>query len=67
MFIEIGAFEAKSKLSQLLQQVKHGQSYTITVRGRPVADLVPSEYSSDIQLANAMQEAGGIVFAADQV
>ncbi len=43
MYIEIGAFDAKAKLSQLLQEVKHGRRYTITLRGEPVADLVPSE------------------------
>jgi prevent-host-death family protein len=43
MYIEIGAFEAKTKLSQILQEVKAGKQFTITVRGRPVADLIPSE------------------------
>jgi prevent-host-death family protein len=43
MYTEVGAFDAKAKLSQLLQDVKHGRSYTITLRGQPIADLVPSE------------------------
>lgn len=43
MYIEIGSFDAKAKLSELLQKVKQGQRYTITLRGHPVADLVPSE------------------------
>ena len=43
MFQEIGAFDAKAKLSELLRAVREGQRYTITVRGEPVADLVPSE------------------------
>lgn len=43
MYNEIGAFDAKAKLSELLREVKHGQRFTITVRGIPVADLVPSE------------------------
>ena len=43
MYIEVGAFDAKAKLSQLLQEVKRGRCYTITVRGRPIADLIPSE------------------------
>jgi len=46
MFQEIGAFDAKAKLSELLRGVGHGQRYTITVRGKPVADLVPSETST---------------------
>ena len=55
MFIEIGAFEAKAKLSQILQQVKHGQCYTITVRGCPIADLVPSENSVHSDARNAVE------------
>lgn len=43
MYSEIGSFDAKAQLSKLLQKVKHGQRYTITLRGLPVADLVPSE------------------------
>jgi len=46
MFIEIGAFDAKAKLSELLREVQRGRRYTITLRGRPVADLVPSERST---------------------
>lgn len=45
MYIEIGAFDAKAKLSELLREVKKGQRFTITIRGNPVADLVPSESS----------------------
>jgi len=41
MKTEIGAYEAKTKLSELLRLVGDGQSFTITNRGEPVADLVP--------------------------
>ena len=37
----IGAFEAKAQLSRLLKAVEHGERFTISVRGKPVADLVP--------------------------
>jgi prevent-host-death family protein len=40
---EIGAYEAKTRLPELLRQVKAGRSFTITNRGEPVADLVPSD------------------------
>lgn len=43
MFQEVGAFDAKAKLSELLRAVALGQRYTITVRGKAVADLIPSE------------------------
>lgn len=42
MKIEIGSYEAKTKLPELLRQVKAGKSFTITNHGKAVADLVPS-------------------------
>jgi len=39
---EIGSYEAKTKLPELLRQVKEGKSFTITNRGEAIADLVPS-------------------------
>jgi prevent-host-death family protein len=38
---EIGAFEAKNKLGQLLDLVEQGEEITITRHGRPVARLAP--------------------------
>ena len=43
--IEIGAFEAKTKLSELLRETERGRSFVISRRGKPVARLVPSESS----------------------
>ena len=43
MKIEIGAYEAKTKLPELLRQVQAGKQFTITNRGKPIADLVPSQ------------------------
>jgi len=37
----VGAFEAKTKLSELLDLVERGGEITITRRGEPVARLVP--------------------------
>jgi prevent-host-death family protein len=42
MYREIGSFDAKTHLARLLREVGQGERYTITVRGRPVADLVPT-------------------------
>ena len=42
MKTEIGSHEAKTKLPELLRQVKAGKSFTITTRGKAIADLVPS-------------------------
>jgi prevent-host-death family protein len=59
MFQEIGAFDAKAKLSELLRAVGQGQRYTITVRGKPVADLVPSKTAAqaDVHAAVAAMRA----------
>jgi len=42
IFSEVASFDAKTRLPELLREVQAGQRFTITVRGRPVADLVPS-------------------------
>lgn len=39
---EIGAFEAKTKLSELLRRVEEGESFRVTRHGRPVAILSPA-------------------------
>ena len=39
---EIGAFEAKNKLSALLERVERGEEILITRRGKPIAKLVPA-------------------------
>ena len=41
--IVVGAFEAKTHLSQLLDDVEKGAEVEITRRGRPVAVLRPAE------------------------
>lgn len=42
MAISVGAFEAKTHLSELLTRVEAGEVVTITKHGRPVARLVPA-------------------------
>jgi prevent-host-death family protein len=39
--VKIGAFEAKTRLSELLRETEEGRSFLIHRRGRPVARLVP--------------------------
>jgi prevent-host-death family protein len=43
---EVGAFEAKTHLSRLLDQVERGETIVITRHGRPVAQLAPVGGSS---------------------
>lgn len=46
MTVTVGAFEAKTHLSELLTRVEAGEQVTITKHGRPVARLVPVVESS---------------------
>ncbi len=39
---EVGAYEAKTRLAQLLKRVSRGERFTITKHGVPVALLVPA-------------------------
>jgi len=50
---EIGAFEAKNKLSALLDRVEKGEEIVITRRGIPVAKLVPAKPTFDREKARA--------------
>lgn len=42
MSTEIGSYEAKTKLPEILRRVESGEVFTITNRGKAVADLIPS-------------------------
>lgn len=39
---EIGVRELKTKLSSVLHRVDEGEQIRVTMRGRPVADIVPT-------------------------
>jgi prevent-host-death family protein len=59
MLEEIGSYEVKTKLPEILRRVETGEAFTITNRGKPIADVIPSR-SSDKQktqtaIANIMQ------------
>ncbi|MEE9233585.1 MAG: type II toxin-antitoxin system prevent-host-death family antitoxin [Nitrospirales bacterium] len=38
---EVGAYDAKTHLPQLLERTQKGEHFVITKHGRPVAELVP--------------------------
>ena len=54
--IEIGAFDAKTHLSSLLDKVAQGEEILITKRGRPVARLVPAVQAGQERIEAAIQE-----------
>lgn len=56
MSIEVGSFEAKTKLPELLRGVQNGNSYTITLRGKAIADLLPAQSNKFSGAAGAVDE-----------
>jgi prevent-host-death family protein len=56
MNIEVGSYEAKAKLPELLRGVQAGNRYTITLRGEAVADLVPAESNKHSDAVAAVDE-----------
>jgi prevent-host-death family protein len=56
MVLEVGAFEAKTRLAQLLERVRQGDRVVITHRGTPVAVLVPPEEVARGQVAEAIRK-----------
>jgi prevent-host-death family protein len=52
----VGAFEAKTHFNELLKRVSKGETIRITLRGVPVANLVPSEDGEPKDLKKAVRE-----------
>ena len=50
----IGSYEFKTKLSEILRRVRAGESFTITNRGEPAADVLPSKTASRQKTAVAI-------------
>ncbi len=51
--IDIGIFDAKTRLSELLRRTQTGESFRITQRGVPVAELVPIGLSKRLSTQEA--------------
>ena len=54
--IEVGAFEAKTHLSSLLERVSRGEEVLIRRRGEPVAKLVPVQRAERQTVQSAIAE-----------
>lgn len=52
----IGAFEAKTKFSELLERVSRGEEITITRHDKPVARLVPIGRPTRAEISGAFQK-----------
>ncbi len=53
--IEVGAFDAKTHLSSLLDKVAQGEEVLITRRGLPVARLIPAGRVERARTAGAIE------------
>jgi prevent-host-death family protein len=56
MTLQVGAFEAKTQLSKLLELARKGQRVVITKHGVPVAELVPPSDASRIEPQGIIKE-----------
>lgn len=54
MLEEIGSYDAKTKLPEILRRVETGEAFTITNRGKPIADLIPSRSSNQLKTEAAI-------------
>ncbi len=54
--IVVGAFEAKTHLSSLLEKVTRGEQVLITKRGKAIARLVPVEQSNQSAVRATIDE-----------
>jgi prevent-host-death family protein len=54
---EIQDFEVKAQLSQLLDDVEHGETVIITRRGRPIARIVPQDFARQHQRRTEIESA----------
>lgn len=52
---KIESYEVRTNLPEILRRVRAGESFTITLRGKPVADLVPSRAASRQKTAAAIE------------
>ena len=54
MHEQIGSYEAKTKLPEILRRVEAGETFTITNRGKPIADVTPSRSNDQMKVATAI-------------
>jgi len=52
----IGAFEAKTHFSQIIEKAERGEDFVITRRGKPVAKIIPFEQKKEMTWVEALEE-----------
>jgi len=53
---QIGIFEAKTHLSQIINKVENGANFTVLKRGKPVAKIVPVEQEKEMTRKDAIEK-----------
>jgi prevent-host-death family protein len=53
---QIGIFEAKTHLSQIIEKVENGADFIITKRGKPAAKIIPIEQEKKMTRKEAIEE-----------
>ncbi len=53
---EVGSYDAKTKLPEILRKVAKGSYFTITNRGKPVADLIPTRSTNRKRTLEAIED-----------
>jgi prevent-host-death family protein len=51
----VGAFDAKTHLNALLKKVSKGETVRITLRGVPIAKLVPADEGDQVNLKEVVR------------
>jgi prevent-host-death family protein len=53
---QIGAFEAKTRFSQIIDKAEQGEDFIITKRGRAVAKIIPFEKKPEMTFKEAVEQ-----------
>jgi prevent-host-death family protein len=56
----VGASDAKTRFSALLKKVSMGETVRITLRGVPIAKLVPVSYGDTANLSDLVRDIRGL-------
>ena len=54
MLEKIGSYDAKTKLPEILRRVEKGESFTITNRGKAIADVIPTQTKKNVKVKAAI-------------
>ena len=52
----IGAFEAKTHFSQIIEKTERGEDFIITRRGKPVAKIIPFQQEPEMTFKEAVEQ-----------